>query len=172
METVPLQDRTAGEMMTRALLTVTADDSMLMAWELMRRGHYHHLPVVTADGHLLGVLDAETIVDHWRPGGPDANRAPVAGLLQGKWKISVTAHDPVSTAAKIMVDSHTDVVAVTEPDGRLVGLLTARDLIAALAGEQPPDEAQRAANAPSLYRIEPVMPLGARHPGESKVPPE
>lgn len=168
MET-QLQDRTVDQVMTRQLLTVTADDSMLMAWELLRRGHYHHLPVVTDDGRLIGVLDAETIAARWEASGPDNNRKPVDSLLQGRWKVTVAPDDLVGTAAKIMIRRHTDAVAVTEPDGKLVGLLTARDLVAALAGETPYD-ARQGANAPSLYRIEPVVP--DRHLGESQMTPE
>ncbi|WP_279575863.1 CBS domain-containing protein [Actinomadura barringtoniae] len=39
-------------MMTTEPLTITPDDSMLMAWELMARAHVHHLPVVGKDGAL------------------------------------------------------------------------------------------------------------------------
>lgn len=115
------------------------------------------------------MLDAETIAAHWNTGGPDSNRRPVGTLLLSRWKVSVSSDDLVSTAAKIMTRRHTDVVAVTEPDGQLAGPLTARALVAALAGDEP-HHAQRAANAPSLYRIEPFMP--ARHVGESRLAPE
>lgn len=57
----PLEERTVAEVMAHDLLTLAADDSMLMAWEVMSRAHYHHLPVVTDDGRLLGVLDTETL---------------------------------------------------------------------------------------------------------------
>jgi hypothetical protein len=48
-----------------------------MAWELMLRGGYHHLPVVADDGTLLGLLDSELLAAHWHEGGPDQNREPV-----------------------------------------------------------------------------------------------
>lgn len=167
--TIPLQDRTVGQVMTRELLTVTADDSLLMAWELMRRGHFHHLPVVTEYGRLLGVLDTDTIAAHWNAGSPDSNCGPVSALLHGRQSVSVTPDDPVQAAAKIMMRRHTDFVAVTEPDGMLAGLVTTRDLIAIIAGDEPHDT-KRPSNTPSLYRIEPVMPRW--HLGESRLPPE
>lgn len=152
-----IEERTVGQVMTHGLLTVTADDTVLMAWELMRRGKFHHLPVVTDDGRLLGVIDTETIATHWKNGGPDSNRGPVSVLLQGRLCVSIEPGDSVATAARVMMARRSDVVAVTERDGRLVGLLTERDLVAALAGVVSHDE-RRSPNAPSLYRIEPVMP--------------
>jgi CBS domain-containing membrane protein len=167
--TIPLQDRTVGQVMNRELLTVTPDDSLLMAWELMRRGHFHHLPVVTEDGRLLGVLDTETIATHWNAGSPNSNCGPVSALLDSDQDVSVTPDDPVRAVATIMMRRHTDFVAVTESDGMLDGLVTTRDLIAIIAGDEP-HETKQPCNTPSLYRIEPVMPRW--HPGESRLPPE
>jgi CBS domain-containing membrane protein len=50
-----------------------------------------------------------------------------------------------------------DHVAVTDSTGRLVGLLTATNLITALAGVDRPASPVRT-GMPSLYRIEPVLP--------------
>jgi CBS-domain-containing membrane protein len=83
--------------MTHDLLTITADDSMLMAWEAMSRAHYHHLPVVTDDGRLLGVLDTEALSSHWQE-GPD--RRSVRSLLTDRQYVSMRPTDQVSTAAR------------------------------------------------------------------------
>jgi CBS domain-containing protein len=152
-----VQDRTVTEAMTHRLLTITADDTMLMAWELMRCGRYHHLPVVTDDGHLLGVLDTDTIAAHWRQGGPDNNREPVSTLLDDHEHVAVGADVSLTTAAQIMIRRRTDVLAVTDPQNRLLGLLTTRDLITALAGAERQETAE-SPNTPSLYRLQPVMP--------------
>ena len=64
-------------------------------------------------------------------------------------------------------------LAVTTRDDRLVGLLTARDLIMALAGGPPVDQTG-AVPGPSLYRIEPVLPQD-EHPamaGRNQVGPD
>jgi CBS domain-containing protein len=162
--TRPIEEWTVCEVMTRDLLTIAADDTMLMAWELMRSGDHHHLPVVTEHGHLLGVLEAETIAAQWQC-GPDRNRRPAGSLLQGQRCVSVGPADPVATAAQVMTHQKIDAVAVIDSHDRLVGLVTARGLVAALAGV-PQQDAGRSPSTPSLYRIEPVMPPGGHPAGE------
>jgi CBS domain-containing membrane protein len=56
-----------------------------------------------------------------------------------------------------MLDAQADFVAVTDGEGRLVGLVTARDLVAAVAGQRHRAVPGHAAQ-PALYRIEPVLP--------------
>jgi CBS domain-containing membrane protein len=123
----------------------------------MHQARCHHLPVVDDDGHCLGVLDAETIAATWEAGGPERNRRPVADLLSACRCDAVRPDDRVGTAAKAMLVRQADHVAVTDTTGRLIGLLTANDLVAALAGADRPGAPDRMA-VPSLYRIKPVLP--------------
>jgi CBS domain-containing membrane protein len=146
-----------ADVMSTEVLTVTAEETTLMAWELMRQGGYHHVPVVGSDGHCIGVLDAETMAAAWDGGGPDRMRMPVSTVVGRRPPPRVTVADSVAATARTMLDAQADFVAVTDGEGRLVGLVTARDLVAAVAGQRhravPGHMAQ-----PALYRIEPVLP--------------
>jgi len=155
--TTPLDERSAAEVMTTGLLTTSQDDSVLMAWELMLRGGYHHLPVVAENGTFLGLLDSELLAAHWHEGGPDQNREPVGRLLRGRRALTVESAAPVRSVARLMLESRTDAVAVIDDAGRLLGLLTVHDLVSALAGIRHQDQ-PHGPNPPSLYRIEPVVP--------------
>ncbi|GAA4507516.1 hypothetical protein GCM10023191_066020 [Actinoallomurus oryzae] len=150
-----LEKRSVAEMMSTSVLAVTPDESILMAWELMTQGHYHHLPVIDSDGHCVGILMTETLARNWPVGGPDQVRHPVKDLLTGAPPPGVNPDDPIAVAAHRMLHGETDVVPVVNDDGRLVGLLTATDLIAALAGEKEPCQ-KTSAVTPSLFRLEPV----------------
>jgi CBS domain-containing protein len=162
-----------ADVMTRDLLTITPTESVLMAWELMRQARCHHLPVVDDEGRCLGVLDAQTLAATWETGGPDRARKPVSALLTKHTIATVHPDDRLSTAAKAMLRQESDHVAVTEPRGLLVGLLTANDLIATLAGVERTPSADRTAT-PSLYRIEAVLPEEPQggHRPRSRIPPE
>ncbi|MFC5749068.1 HPP family protein [Actinomadura rugatobispora] len=154
---VPLEERTAAEVMTMDLLTISARESVLMAWELMCRAEVHHLPVVDDEGGFLGIVDAATLTAAWDAAGPRRARRPVTTLLGEHAKDSVRPAATVPEAARSMLESGNDHVAVTDAQGALVGLITARDLITELAGAARDRTAQRS-GMPSLYRIEPVLP--------------
>lgn len=121
------------DVMSMDPVTVDATESALMAWEMMRRGGFHHLPVVAVDGTYLGMLDAETMAARWPGGGPDQIRGPVGELLGPKPYPRVRLGDPVRAAAVAMLLHHISGVAVTDGDERLAGIVTAHDLITLLA---------------------------------------
>lgn len=166
--TGPLQEQPVGEVMSTDLLAVRDTDSALIAWELMRQGGYHHIPVVSAEGRFIDVLDAETLAAAWDSGGPDRMRKPVGALTGHRPLPHVGPGDSVATAARMMLTAGIDFVPVLEDDERLVGLFTARDLIALAAGAHRRTGAGHV-TTPALYRIEPVLP--ASHPHGSAMPP-
>jgi CBS domain-containing protein len=155
--TSTFEESLVGDVMSSEVLTVAAEETTLMAWELMRQGGYHHVPVVSTDGHCIGVLDAETMAAAWDGGGPDRMRMPVSSIVGHRIMPHVAVSDSIAAAARAMLAAQLDFVAVTDGEDRLVGLITARDLVAAVAGRR-----HRPATAhpgrPALYRIEPVLP--------------
>lgn len=152
-----LEKRSVGELMSTSVLAITADESVFMAWELMRQGHYHHLPVIDSAGHCIGVLATETLARNWPVGGPDEARRPVKDLLTGALPPGLGPDEPVTVAAREMLNAKTDFVPIIDDNDQLIGLLTATDLIAALAGEEEPCK-RTPAVTPSLFRLEPVLP--------------
>ena len=163
-----LEERPVVEVMSTGVLTVSATETTLMAWELMRQGGYHHVPVVSADGRCVGVLDAETMAAAWDGRGPDRMRKPVSTVVGGRTLPRVGVKDSVATAARAMLAAQLDFVPVTDDGEQLVGLVTAHDLIATMAGRKQQTRAEHP-NRPALYRIEPVLPT--EHQDESVMPP-
>ncbi|WP_248963235.1 CBS domain-containing protein [Sphaerisporangium perillae] len=156
-----IQTLTAADVMTRVVVTVKPDESPLMAWELMRRGGVHHLPVVDARSHVLGVLKREDIASHWTGGPAEQSSGQVRHLLGGRRCPHVAPETVVPTIAATMVDSCVDVVPVVGDSGTLEGLVTATDVLRAVAGRRSP------AIGPTevvggLFRLEPVLP--PKHP--------
>lgn len=168
----PLEQRTAGELMTRDLLTIAASESMLMAWELMCKAEVHHLPVTDDEGGFVGVVDAQTLTTAWNAAVPKHARRPVTTLLPSTPPAAVRPSATIPEAARAMLQAGDDHVAVTDDRGVLVGLITARDLIGALAGAER-DIAPRTGGMPSLYRIEPVLPRTTpAHPRRGRMGPD
>jgi CBS domain-containing protein len=154
---IPFEERPVGEVMSGGTLAVTATESALMAWELMRKGGRHHIPVISPDGHCIDVLDAETMAAAWEGGGPDRMRTPVSALVGRRPLPRVGAEESVAAAARAMLAAGTDVVPVIDGEERLVGLFTTRNLVALAAGEEREAEPEQVSGS-VLYRIEPVLP--------------
>jgi CBS domain-containing protein len=54
---------TAGDLMTRDVLTVDPETSVQRALEIMEQGYFRHLPVVR-DGQLVGIVSVRDLVKH------------------------------------------------------------------------------------------------------------
>lgn len=136
-----IRDRRVGEIMSTRLLTVNEQESVLIAWELLRRSGSRHLPVVSEDGRCLGVLDIVTVASEYAHIGLSLSPTPVGKLLLWRRRPRVSSHDPVHRAARIMTEGKTDALPVVDAHGRIVGLVTATDLVALLVaapgGSQP-----------------------------------
>ena len=157
--TTSFEESLVADVMCTEVLTVSADETTLMAWELMRQGGYHYVPVVSGEGVCIGVLDAETMAAVWDGGGPDRMRMPVSTVVGRRPVPHVTVSHSVAATARAMLAAEQDCVAVIDGQQRLVGLVTAHDLVAAVAGRRHHATATQV-KRPALYRIEPVLPNG------------
>jgi CBS domain-containing protein len=147
----------AADVMSRTLVTIEPDESPLMAWELMRRGDLHHLPVIDADSRVVGVLKREDVASHWSGGPAEQSSVWVGRLLDTQPCPQATQDMPLAAVACLMIDSDADVVAVTGPTGALEGLITATDVLKAVAGRAAPPQAAADVRG-GLFRLQPVLP--------------
>ncbi|WP_169946659.1 HPP family protein [Microbispora sp. H11081] len=152
-----VEDMTAADVMSRVLVTVKPDESPLMAWELMRRGSMHHLPVVDAHSRILGVLTREDIAAHWSGGPAEQSRSQVRALLAGRRCPYVPPDASLPSVAAVMLESGVDVVPVMGASGALQGLVTVTDVLVAVAGRRgtPPRDDEMTSG---MFRLEPVLP--------------
>lgn len=150
---------TVQSLMSRSLLTVSADESVLMSFELAERAGVHHLPVMTDDGACLGLVSTD-LLRSWSVGPLGNARPPVSDLVDRR-AAEVRPTASVHEAALAMDAHDADAVLVVD-DGCLVGVLTWRDLVRWVAGTAQPDHA--APNAHSvLFSLDPVIPLADRN---------
>jgi CBS domain-containing protein len=122
----------AGHLMSTPVVAVTTDHSIAAAWEAMRDRRVHHLVVL--DGHrFVAVLDDRTLAARWPAGGPELPYSITVGELVARGARSVLPDQPASDVARVMTEGHCDAVPVVTTAGVLLGLVTATDLIAAVA---------------------------------------
>ncbi|NBM20626.1 HPP family protein [Streptomyces sp. GC420] len=135
-----VMSRKVAAVMRAAPAVVAVDETVLVAWELLERSGRRHLPVVRPDGRCAGLLDRADLAVTCAAPAVSLSRARVGDLLPGRGPALVHADQTVRHAADIMSYTRADALPVLDGDGQLVGMLTAVDIVAALAGRRVLDE--------------------------------
>ena len=140
---------TAGDIMSRDLVTVHPDTPLSEVADLFRLHAFTSLPVVDADDRFLGVIFQLHLIRRARE---DALRlklgfgAAMARLIDPRRVVPIRAADimasgtprvapttPVSALLPLLAENESDAVPVVTLDRTIVGIVTQTDLIAALA---------------------------------------
>ncbi|MDQ1711148.1 MAG: hypothetical protein QOE45_598 [Frankiaceae bacterium] len=119
-----------ADVMAVGIVTVAPTDSLASAWELMARGDIHHLPVVLND-RCLSIVDDRAVAAALA--NPLARpRRRVADVMSPRVHC-VLPDTPLRRAAEIMCNERVTAVPVVDEHLRIVGLVTDRDVVAAVA---------------------------------------
>ncbi|HEU4348121.1 MAG TPA: CBS domain-containing protein [Actinoplanes sp.] len=131
--------------MTTKVVTVSPDTSFKEIVELMATRSVSAVPVVSGDGALVGVVSEADLLakeeyaggteaEHWFAGAKrrehqrKASGRTAADLMTAP-ALTVTAEAPVAQAARKLAQSKVRRLFVVGPDGRLVGVLSRRDML-------------------------------------------
>jgi CBS domain-containing protein len=125
-----------AEIMTREPYTLGPDDTLADARKLMAEHHIRHVPIVSGDGTLVGlvsqrdVLAAEDSSVLNQPGSPDSTEAYVAlSTIMTSPVQTVDEHAGLRGTAMHLQKNKMGCLPVLN-DGRLVGIITDSDFVA------------------------------------------
>ncbi|MBW2463457.1 MAG: CBS domain-containing protein, partial [Deltaproteobacteria bacterium] len=121
--------KTVGQFMTRDLFTVQPDDLVDLAANLMDWEHIRHVPVEDDEGHLVGIVSHRALIRLLASGPSSGPRDPVAVRSIMKANPITIGPDTPTREALNMMRSHEVACLPVVKDGRLVGVLSERDLI-------------------------------------------
>lgn len=126
------------EVMTKDPVTLNIDEPFYRVAEIFQKKDIRHLPIVNSQGVILGILsqrDLNRIASPKR----DANGNYVYDLEELTKYIlkqhiiqkvySLAPEDTLEKAVAIMTEKKLGCVPVTDPDGRVVGILTVTDVL-------------------------------------------
>jgi acetoin utilization protein AcuB len=117
------------ERMSRPAVTIVGDASLGEALALMVAHRIHYLPVVDDAGRLIGIVNEDDVLGTRRQPRPSSD---VVETVMRVPVISIGPADSLTAAMGLMVDRGIGALPVVE-DGRVVGILTQSDVVAALA---------------------------------------
>ena len=134
------------EAMTTELVTTTPDASLKDAARAMAENHISGLPVIDADGLVIGVVSEAdilakevddtprgSILQRFLDGPPVDDRfyARSVGEAMSSPALTIQGDRQVAQAASTMLAEGINRLPVVDPKGRLVGLVTRSDLVRA-----------------------------------------
>ncbi len=134
-----LPSKTAEEVMSRPVVTITEDKPLSGAVGIMLRSKLKRLPVVDAQGKIAGILsrfdifrtisvetpDWEALARH----SVELRDARFVRDIMQRDTYSVLPDTPIEESAKIIDTNAVQRVAVVDPNGKLLGLISDRDLL-------------------------------------------
>lgn len=135
---------TVSDWMTPNPVTVAPDAGLIEVLALFKRHRCRHLPVV-ADERIVGVISDRDALQELSPfldtiseTGRDVDTlAREARSIMTPDPLTVPATSPLADAARRMVEDVVSSLLVVDDEGKLVGILTARDVLRATAGVAP-----------------------------------
>jgi len=133
---------TVETIMNAQIVTVEMDETLERVREIFEQHRFHHLLVVS--GHrLMGVISDRDLLKSISPyvGTLSETARDVATLqkrahqIMSRKPISVPKDVTVQTAAETLLTNNISCLPVTNEDGAVVGILTWKDVLAALMKE-------------------------------------
>lgn len=157
-----LAEKTPGahlrDVMTRPVQTVAPSTTAAEASAMLCAGHIDCLPVVKA-GHLVGIVTSRDILAErgrlLHKGGP--GQMPTAADVMRSSVRSVAPTDSLVTALRELVDADIRHLPVVDEDERVVGMLSDRDVRAAIGDPREAVMREERNDALATLRVEDVM---------------
>lgn len=127
----------AGNLMTESPATVEPEDDIATAVSLLQEMQIRHLPVVSENGELRGMvsdrdLRALLVPYFHRQEAVETlltmARAPVSTVMSSN-VVCVDLEDDVSVVTELMLEHKVGAVPVVDADGALVGIVSYVDLL-------------------------------------------
>ena len=125
------------ELMSTPVLTIRADKPMLVVQEIMKWNHVRHVPVIAADGSIIGMVSQRDILAA-SVSSLSTTTAPVdrrqhlamsdVEKVMKREVFTIEADQPVSAAATLMRSKRIGSLPVMF-EGKLIGIITDADMV-------------------------------------------
>jgi CBS domain-containing membrane protein len=122
---------TARTVMTAPVVSVQPATSPWQAWSTMIAHGIRHL-VVTSGGRCVGMIDDREIFAQWPMGPLALRRTRIESMMRMRTTVVLPDAD-LCDVAHIMAAERVDAVPVVDEAGGVLGVVTASDIVAAVA---------------------------------------
>lgn len=135
-----------GDIMSRSVITVAVDSTVLDAWQLLATQGVGQAPVVSAAGALVGLLSRADLLRPDRLPAPEASPLVWRALLaqtvsEIMWTPipSVAPDTDIRQLASVLLDNGLPGLPVVDDDGAVTGFVSRSDILRAVVTDPPLD---------------------------------
>ena len=110
-------------------ITIRDDMDYWKAFDIMQEKDMHHIPVVDEDNTVVGLVtrrDLQIAAMHFKEASVDVSEMMHTPV------VTISSAEPLSEAARQMIDKRIGGLPVVDSDDHIVGILTETDLLRAL----------------------------------------
>ena len=131
----------ARDLMTSPVLTLSSDSTVSDAWAIMTHKGFRHIPITSMHGTLVGMVSDRDLLRHVP--GLSTGTVPVQAAqyrlaeIMVTRVVSATPATDIREIARTMLSERIYAVPILDVTRRLVGILSARDLLRAIAHHGP-----------------------------------
>ena len=133
----------AKQIMNSPVLTLSPAAEFSEAWELIQHKRFRHVPVLSSEGHLVGILSDRDlfraiieIVTSPDQAESNAHRRPIQQIMVRN-VLSAAPETEIRAIARILFEERIGAMPIVTEVGDLVGILTRSDILRTVVNEAP-----------------------------------
>lgn len=130
----------ASQIMSYPVTALLPDALLKEAWELFDKKRFRHIPIVSTDGKIIGLLsdrimlhETTEFIEH-----PLEEDRPVSEVMATN-VLCAEMDTNVTQIAKVFIDEHIGAMPITDQHDRLKGMITSSDILRTILKISPPD---------------------------------
>ena len=114
----------AQDVMSRSK-TLSGEDTLSRAWDLIQQGNFQNLPVISKEGKLIGILTGKDVAHEMKTNGKDKQVRDVM-----KTEVICASDDTdVKEMAQFFFDKRMHMLPIIDTQERVIGVVTQGDLL-------------------------------------------
>lgn len=128
----------ASEIMSYPVFTIKAGTSVYDAWSEFSDKMVHHMPVVSDEGLIIGIVsDRDLLKKIIISGGKiETSKEVTVAEVMSMDVIATSPLTDIRRIAKAMLDNHIGAMPVVDNDGKITGIITRSDILFAIIHHQ------------------------------------
>lgn len=131
-----MMNETVSSIMTTQLVTVNADDKLSKVRDILTKKRIHHVPVVEGS-KLIGIVTTGDLM--WLNKSFDEYDSINVSDVMTRKIATLDPDDKIGSAAEVLLENLFHCIPIVE-DGKLVGLVTAHDVLKYEYSKEYPNE--------------------------------